>query len=140
MADNTLDNMPFNIKPRVESQVEYNRLVWINALTSGEYEQGTGLLRREVDAVSEAERYQYCCLGVLCDLAMKAGMHGQWSNGGMEDDFGLHDDFAPNHVLQMVGLTKEHGAILARINDNGGTFATIAETIPAMVTRIPEGD
>jgi hypothetical protein len=140
MADNTLDIMPFAINPRTEHQADHNRLVWINALTSGEYEQGTGLLRREVDAVSEAERYQYCCLGVLCDLAMKAGMHGQWSNGGMEDDFGLHDDFAPNHVLQMVGLTKEHGAILARINDNGGTFATIAETIPAMISRLPKGD
>ena len=36
--------------------------MWIDALRSGKYKQGTGHLR-----VGD----QYCCLGVLCDLAVQ---------------------------------------------------------------------
>ncbi len=36
---------------------------WAAALKSGEYQQGTGGLRPELD--------KYCCLGVLCDLYIK---------------------------------------------------------------------
>lgn len=38
---------------------------WITALTDETYQQGTGELRSTKD--------EYCCLGVLCDLAVKAG-------------------------------------------------------------------
>lgn len=40
---------------------------WVTALRSGEYRQGKGFLRNSDD--------EYCCLGVLCDLA---GM--QWQS------------------------------------------------------------
>ena len=43
---------------------------WITALRSGEYEQGTGALA--INAVDD--KVQYCCLGVLCDLAVKEGV------------------------------------------------------------------
>lgn len=42
---------------------------WINALTNGEYSQGSGELRTNND--------EYCCLGVLSDRAVKAGI-AQW--------------------------------------------------------------
>lgn len=42
------------------------RQKWIDALRSGEYKQGKGRLRN-----SENE---FCCLGVLCDLAAKEGV------------------------------------------------------------------
>jgi hypothetical protein len=38
---------------------------WTTALRSGEYEQGVGYLRYEG---------KFCCLGVLCDLAVKDGV------------------------------------------------------------------
>lgn len=38
---------------------------WVSALRSGEYEQGRGRLERDG---------KFCCLGVLCDLAVKAGV------------------------------------------------------------------
>lgn len=41
---------------------------WVAALRSGEYKQGTGVLR-ETDESGETT---YCCLGVLCELAVKA--------------------------------------------------------------------
>ena len=39
---------------------------WIAALRSGEYRQGRNTLRDAKD--------RFCCLGVLCDLAEKAGV------------------------------------------------------------------
>lgn len=39
--------------------------MWIEALESGEYKQGHGQLEKDG---------QFCCLGVLCDLAIKDGV------------------------------------------------------------------
>lgn len=39
---------------------------WIAALRSGEYKQGKRVLHN-------VDENTYCCLGVLCDLAVKAG-------------------------------------------------------------------
>ena len=43
---------------------------WLTALRSGEYGQGKGFLKND----RSAGRTQYCCLGVLCELAVKAGI------------------------------------------------------------------
>lgn len=42
---------------------------WVKALRSGEYKQGEGRL-----AVIKEGGTVFCCLGVLCDLAVKAGI------------------------------------------------------------------
>lgn len=42
---------------------------WIAALRSGDYKQGTGYL-----ALKEGDDTKYCCLGVLCELAVKEGI------------------------------------------------------------------
>lgn len=44
---------------------------WIAALESGQYQQGKRVLRTSDDT--------YCCLGVLCDLAVKADL-AKWEN------------------------------------------------------------
>lgn len=41
---------------------------WLTALRSGDYHQGTGALKKEVGPET-----QYCCLGVLCDIAAEEG-------------------------------------------------------------------
>jgi hypothetical protein len=51
------------MKPKIKK-------LWLKALRSGEYEQGTGALR---------DLSFYCCLGVLCDLGAKAGL-GAWAD------------------------------------------------------------
>lgn len=44
---------------------------WIEALRSGEFEQRAGTLkRRKVDGSG----YRHCCLGVLCEVAMRDGV------------------------------------------------------------------
>ena len=40
---------------------------WVTALRSGDYKQGEGMLRQVLDDNTEA----YCCLGVLCEIAVK---------------------------------------------------------------------
>lgn len=48
---------------------------WVAALLSDEYQQGSGHLIDTVHMDGEAKT-THCCLGVLCDLAMKAGVDG----------------------------------------------------------------
>lgn len=47
---------------------------WLTALRSGEYQQAEKVLRSEDDN----GRASYCCLGVLCELAMEDGVPVKW--------------------------------------------------------------
>jgi hypothetical protein len=119
---------------------------WVAALRSGEYEQGRGYLR-----TSDGK---FCCLGVLCDLAAKAGVvrvseSDDFAYGalyGLEDQvFGL-----PAEVRDWAGggLTPEpyvkftppgeaeRDFPLSALNDHkvkGQTFAQIADLIDAQL-------
>lgn len=42
---------------------------WLTALRSGDFKQGKGYLKSETSGSP-----MYCCLGVLCELAVKAGV------------------------------------------------------------------
>lgn len=46
------------------------KTAWLEALRSGEYAQGSRALATDIGD----GQYAYCCLGVLCDLAVKAGV------------------------------------------------------------------
>lgn len=52
--------------PKMKPEVKE---AWLNALRSGEYEQGEGALHK----IEEDGPDTFCCLGVLCELAFKAG-------------------------------------------------------------------
>lgn len=45
------------------------KALWIEALVSGEYEQTDGTLSR-----TTSEGIEHCCLGVLCQVAIKEGV------------------------------------------------------------------
>lgn len=51
--------------------------MWVEALRSGEYEQGTQTLEKEG---------KYCCLGVLCKVAQKEGIHVNTTDGVVDGD------------------------------------------------------
>lgn len=91
------------------------RAEWVGALRSGIYEQGQGVLR---DA-----RESYCCLGVLCDLAARAGV-GKWnppdhgagyqfdatptsSDADSESWFDISRTDLPRQVAKWAGITDE---------------------------------
>lgn len=102
---------------------------WTAALRSGEYRQGSGTLHNHANN-------SFCCLGVLCALAVKAGVttrsekpdvHGYSYGPGEEVTY------LPHVVMEWAGLDsftpKADGKELAILNDSGKTFAEIADII-----------
>ena len=120
---------------------------WVNALLSGEYNQGTGKLRSPNG---------YCCLGVLCDLYDKEN-NVEWEYKGYEEDNCVHNptdywtldsasEFLPLSVKQWAELDSvipqikvieiddeeeswEYVENLSELNDSGTSFSEIAELI-----------
>lgn len=118
---------------------------WVTALRSGEYRQGKHVLHN-VNADT------YCCLGVLCDLAVKAGVLSggrQEYNSAADGDievYGANGDrhdkggvTLPIEVIEWAGViddnpnvdTDEDGdGSLAGLNDEYNyTFAQLADLI-----------
>jgi hypothetical protein len=109
---------------------------WLAALRSGKYEQSTGRLRDDKG---------YCCLGVLCDIYIKAQKNEdiKWFEG-FTDNFLVDIDgdreevSLPDKVRSWAGLTTDIGRFtsedgktnnLAHLNDNGYSFNQIADLI-----------
>lgn len=134
----------------MEAQYKKRLTEWAEALESGEYVQG----RATLTYVSPDGLKQYCCLGVLCELAVKAGVpinvethrvadevasahtineYGWSSDGAVV----LYDDdwnFGPDAVYDYVGLRNStfddnSPRAFAYANDQGESFASIAAAI-----------
>lgn len=111
------------------------KALWIEALTSGEYRQGTGTLKTQGGS--------FCCLGVLCDLAEKAGVVTSEEFQSNSTNYGTAEEFStdcqesavlPPSVREWSGLPSNDGllssdASLASINDAGESFEAIAQII-----------
>lgn len=114
---------------------------WLERLRSGEIEQGTGFL---------AYHGTRCCLGVLCDLAVEAGIATVESEDKVgrylteTDHYGCTREL-PDEVSHWAGLLRNNPLIntrvlgdedyaeevssLAEANDGGYTFNQIADII-----------
>lgn len=97
---------------------------WCNALRSGKYKQGTGVLRDCDD--------KYCCLGVLCDIwdskSWKISDDGKYYNYGEDGPYG----FLPDHIGESNKVNLNRSTIwqLVDLNDRDKkSFAEIAEYI-----------
>lgn len=82
--------------------------LWASALESGEYKQGTGLLCR----VTYKGEKRWCCLGVLCDLAVKKGIipqpteapFGEGLEFGGPDKYSVNTAYLPQAVAEWAGF------------------------------------
>jgi hypothetical protein len=83
------------------------KAAWVAALRSGDYTQGREYLRSSDDT--------FCCLGVLCELAVDAGVtrrrkFGAWQYGGMTDALGFEEGFfagyPPASVRRWAGFPR----------------------------------
>ena len=114
---------------------------WVAALRSGEYQQGRANLRNRAE--------EFCCLGVLCDLAAKEGL-GSWDADRRDDAYvwpnqeanlGYDVTLFPVGIKKWAGLGVVDGGLgpqvivngslqaLAIHNDDGRSFAQIADAI-----------
>lgn len=112
---------------------------WTTALRSGEYEQGRGALATG----RFAGGWSYCCLGVLCEIAVADGViqADETGNNMKAYGYGNNRTYPPDAVRAWAGLpitprnwagSAEAGSaerILARKNDSGSTFEEIAQWI-----------
>lgn len=111
-----------------------NAKLWVEALRSGKYEQGTGYLCRGG---------KYCCLGVAGELATEAGVINRSVYTVDDVETARFDGFDGSLSLllrQWIGLRDGAGSYrgdsLAMLNDcRGKTFAEIADIIESE----PEG-
>ncbi len=118
------------MKPQVKEK-------WLNALRSGEYQQGKHSLRVENN---------FCCLGVLTDLYVQENSDGCWvevgTNYGFRDnhrgDNYYDTEYLPELVINWAGLEEENPTVrvadgcyecISNLNDTDYTFARIADII-----------
>ena len=103
---------------------------WLAALKSGQYRQGKYSL--------QTSSQEFCCLGVLCDLAVKAKIIPEPLLPGPEGvgyQYGLdgRSGFLPTEVYRWAGLDGPYPRIadtdLSVLNDNGTSFNEIAALI-----------
>lgn len=126
---------------------------WLTALRSGEYEQAEGYLNISAKNESDNEYDGFCCLGVLCELAVADGVIQKQRYA--EEDFYEYgdpesDDFdhsvLPRSVKEWAGLSDSNPSVndlsedenpefvdnwipISEPNDNGASFARIADMI-----------
>ena len=100
---------------------------WTKALRSGKYEQGTNYL---------VHADMHCCLGVLCKLAIKAGVKLKVETGQTGTmAFDGEEQSLPHTVVEWAGMSSYNGVYddeassLAILNDRLETFEHIAKLI-----------
>lgn len=115
------------MKPEIKAK-------WLEALRSGEYAQCDGGL---------SEDGAFCCLGVLCELALKEGIVNRTVTDNGDTLYDEEGAFLPEAVREWSGLKhlsphvvrvdKELGrdTSLVCMNDEGTSFADIADVIEA---------
>lgn len=115
--------------------------LWVDALDSGEYQQGIGQLKTIGN--------HFCCLGVLCDLHRKMTGEGNWTEAtlGHEPRYAptaaKHPSvsFLPQEVRDWAGIDEPLSSDqlfcnrtkleldTSKLNDTGWTFNGIADYI-----------
>jgi hypothetical protein len=112
------------------------RKLWVEALESGEYRQETGQLAKHYSPSKGGT--SYCCLGVLCELAVKHGIIPAPSKEAGVYVYADNHLLVPDEVKDWVGLSDTSGTYndnystytLANMNDvDMDSFAEIAEFI-----------
>jgi hypothetical protein len=111
-----------------------NARKWVTALP--DFPQAKGELR---------SKDGFCCLGVACEIYRRATGQGEWVESNFqghiyyifkisESSRHLHYQALPREVQEWLGLSRSlgenwSGASLARMNDTGQSFQSIADFI-----------
>jgi hypothetical protein len=114
----------------MKSQIKHQ---FVSALRSGDYQQGQQRLKNHDE--------EFCVLGVLCDLAVKAGVV-KWEDWGSGFGFKGELYLIPTEVAVWAGLNSLNGSLphraetlhidhhtLSSMNDSGWDFKEIADLV-----------
>ena len=130
--DNQHESLITPMNPEIKAQ-------WVAALRSGEYKQGNEYLHRGDT---------FCCLGVLCDLAIEAGAPEVKENrhpDGSISTYNGSESYLPSSVVEWAGLSCSDPFLVFKsgevnechpvsdFNDCGATFDEIADLIEAQL-------
>lgn len=135
----------FNLPTREQ---DAHMLAWIEALESGEFDQAKGCLRKAETARAQGGDNRaetgYCCLGVACEVARKAGaVDGEWEANTERPQFVVRKDgeaeesaggALPLAVQDWLGVDSSDPRVLGtcastRNDQDGWTFAEIATAL-----------
>ncbi len=116
------------------------KATWIEALLSGKYKQTRQTLRRSEPDAGGRQMDSYCCLGVLCELAVEEGVIDppqpfEGPIGGKRWMYGRATSVAllPREVMDWAGLVENNPTAgdfsLSHYNDRGKSFESIAQII-----------
>lgn len=116
--------------------------LWVKTLRSGEYKQGRNRLKSQSDY---DDTVRHCCLGVLCEIAIKNGVNiptSSWRNTDTLTEwiFGADEraEFPPDEIVKWAGLECDNPMVkdqydtsttLSDLNDTGHSFSEIADII-----------
>ena len=113
------------------------KAIWVAALRSDRFNQGKGCLK-EWDGASKPENqsFRHCCLGVLCELAVEAGViePSEFDPRAGTHSFNHNVSILPEAVWIWAELpdgnpTVSNARSLAGINDGPNDFVIIADII-----------
>lgn len=105
------------------------KTLWTTALRSGKYLQGRGYLK----TVEHGET-RLCCLGVLCELAIEAGVTIKVDTERLGEvkitTFNGEELMPPKEVMEWAGLAESDAQHYVEMNDDEGQpFAETAAYI-----------
>ena len=136
--------------------VESIKTEWLDDLRSGNFHQGSGKLHTATRNDDGTERHEFCCLGVLCERAVAAGIVERVD---VSDEYAAGEDhtvyaytptegpnagvpyphYPPPAVAAWAGLpsgdtnpyvdTDTGRRVIANVNDEGATFTDLADMI-----------
>lgn len=114
----------------MDTRIKYR---WVEALRSGKYKQTTGQLNKKAEG--------FCCLGVLCEIAVEDGVIFRYSDGE-DTGYGFSDlmEFSvlPKAVQEWAGIDSSAGefpeagskrSLISLNDDDHLSFAEIADVI-----------
>lgn len=95
---------------------------WVAALRSGEYEQGRGALR--------TGNGQYCCLGVLCDLADREGVVSRVDiEAGLGTKYDDCDSDLPDSVRAWAGIGLARNSPVVDVGSGSVTLTYLNDMV-----------
>lgn len=116
---------------------------WIAALRSGEFTQGRHALATRlpggIDVPDDAPpRYGYCCLGVLCELALRAEVLlpvVETQDGRRTYDGEMN--YLPLAVIEWAGLGS-HDPVVSYGDDDGWRLSDVNDRVNSTFTEIAD--